>query len=217
MDYVIPSLVVGTLAYVILRKPAQPAPPSAPDAQGIVAGVMSGKLATALPTPLNGYETRPFVADYSVGHAQPAYEPSVIMGAYSSFETDPQNPQPPPPVAGMYVGKTMAGRPLNGVSKTEGLGVFQEINPPLDEEFVAHDGNPAPKMFMEAVGIQKANPLEGLGMSIGTVTMGHASPDIGMSGIDMGIHQGFGGLMGGMPMGGGLPLASGGFGGLMRM
>jgi hypothetical protein len=159
---------------------------------------------------LDGYESRPLFADYNVGHVDPTYDPPVMMASYSSFETDPQNPQPPPPIAGMAIGRTITGRVISGFSKTEGLGVFQQINPPENEDFVAHDGNPAPKVIEKVSVKQKVEQkLEAQGF-----TMGQAQgvPDQGFSGADLGIYQGFGGIIGqAMPM----QIASGGFGGLM--
>jgi len=211
MDYLIPGLVIGGIAYVALRKPAQPQrAESRPENAGLVAGVMSGKLASVLPRPLDGYESRPFVEDYNTGHSNPSYEPSVIMASYSSFETDPQNPQPPPPIAGMYIGRNSTGRVISGASKTDGLGVFQQINPPEEENFEVHDGNPAPKLIEKVAVKQKIEQrLEAQGF-----TMGQAQgiPEQGFSGADLGIYQGFGGIIGqGMPM----QMASGGFMGIM--
>lgn len=211
MDYLIPSLVIGGLAYVVLRKPAQPQrAETRPENAGLVAGVMSGKLASVLPRPLDGYESRPFVEDYSVGHAQPTYDPPVVMGAYSSFETDPQNPQPPPPIAGMYIARNISGTVVSGGSKSEGLGVFQQINPPESEDFVPHDGNPAPKVIEKVSVKQKIEQkLEAQGFAMGQA---QGIPEQGFSGADLGIYQGFGGIIGqGMPM----QMASGGFMGLM--
>jgi len=211
MDYLIPSLVIGGIAYVVLRKPAEPQRAvNAPLGAGLVSGMMSGKLASVLPRPLDGYESRPFVEDYSIGHAQSTYEPPVMMASYSSFETDPQNPQPPPPVAGMAIGRTISGMVISGGSKSEGLGIFQQINPPEDENFDIHDGNPAPKVIeKEAVKQKIEQKLEAQGF-----TMGQAQgiPEQGFSGASINAYQGFGGIIGqAMPM----QMASGGFMGLM--
>ena len=211
MDYLIPSLVVGGIAYAVLRKPAQSQrAETRPDNAGLVAGVMSGKLATVLPRPLDGYESRPFVEDYSIGHAIPSYDPPVMMASYSSFETDPQNPQPPPPIAGMAIGRTITGRVVSGGSKSEGLGTFQEINPSENENFEVHDGNPAPKVIEKVSVKQKIEQkLEAQGFAMGQA---QGIPDQGFSGADLGIYQGFGGIIGqAMPM----QMASGGFMGLM--
>jgi hypothetical protein len=211
MDYLIPSLVIGGIASYMLMKTAEP-PKSLnrPNGDGLVTGVMSGKLATVLPRPLDGYESRPFVADYNTGHVDSAYDPPVMMASYSSFETDPQNPQPPPPIAGMAIGRTITGRVVSGVSKTEGLGIFQEINPPEEEDFVGHDGNPAPKVIEKVSVRQKVEQkLEAQGFMMGQA---QGMPDQGFSGASINAYQGFGGIIGNaMPM----QIASGGFGGLL--